>query len=82
MIRRLLITFTTTAVLTTGTACSASAAPHHALRPHTACPTEDSSWCVWDARHRGNGIGRSFWTDHRDRVHYVSHRTAHHMLTR
>lgn len=46
-------------------------------RPHRACPTEDSAWCVWDARHMGNGKGRSFWADRRGRPHYVSHATAH-----
>lgn len=24
------------------------------------CPTEDSSWCVWDAQHQGDGQGKSF----------------------
>lgn len=51
-------------------------------RPHVACPTEDSSWCVWDARHNGDGVGRSFWTDKRGNVHYVSHTRAHAMVTR
>lgn len=27
------------------------------------CATEDSVSCVWDASQRGNGQGRSFWTD-------------------
>lgn len=48
--------------------------------PHRACLTEDGTWCVWDARHMGNGIGRSFWTDHNDRVHYVTHREAHGLI--
>lgn len=25
-----------------------------------ACPSEDSSWCHWDAADYGNGTGRSF----------------------
>lgn len=25
-----------------------------------ACPTEDSTMCVWSAQERGNGIGHSF----------------------
>lgn len=25
-----------------------------------ACPTEDSSWCYWDASTQGNTLGRSF----------------------
>lgn len=24
------------------------------------CPTEDSTWCVWNAASQGNGIGHSF----------------------
>lgn len=24
------------------------------------CPTEDSSYCYWDASERGNGLGRDF----------------------
>lgn len=24
------------------------------------CPTEDSTWCVWNAEIEGNGRGRSF----------------------
>lgn len=26
------------------------------------CPTEDSSWCTWDATQQGNGQGTSFIT--------------------
>lgn len=26
----------------------------------TPCPTEDSTWCYWDATSRGNGNGESF----------------------
>lgn len=24
------------------------------------CPQEDSTWCYWNARERGNGMGRSY----------------------
>ena len=70
---------TTVAVVST---LSGSASASHPVRPHTACPTEDSSWCVWDAQHNGNGKGRSFWVDRKGTVHYVSHRTAHRLLAR
>jgi hypothetical protein len=49
-------------------------------RPHKPCKYEDSNWCVWDARHMGNGIGDSFWVTRIGHVHYVSHWRAHHML--
>lgn len=43
-----------------------------------ACVFEDKGrMCVWDARHRGNGIGRSFARDRAGRIHYITHRTAH-----
>jgi len=29
------------------------------ILPH--CPYEDSDNCMWDARHRGNGKGQSFY---------------------
>lgn len=69
-------------------------APSHAhaatppARPHTACVEEDSSWCVWQATgigHSGNGRGDSFWAGHgpegRSRVHYITARQAHCLLT-
>lgn len=37
-----------------------------------ACPTEDSGQnCFWDAKHRGNGQGRSFWVDKNSTIHYL-----------
>lgn len=33
--------------------------------------------CVWDARHQGNGIGRSFIHTRTGRVIYIPHRFAH-----
>jgi hypothetical protein len=46
------------------------------------CAQEDSTGpCVWDARHRGNGVGRSFVAypvpGAGRTVSYVSHRAAH-----
>jgi len=37
--------------------------------------------CVWDARHMGNGSGRSFFTN-AEGVHFISHARAHRMLHR
>lgn len=38
------------------------------------CPTEDSGRnCFWDAEHRGNGQGRSFWVDGDGIPHYLDH---------
>lgn len=42
------------------------------------CASEDSAGpCVWDARHMGNGEGRSFMVQGSGRVVYVSHARAH-----
>lgn len=49
------------------------------------CVTEDASpvgGCVWDAMHRGNGIGRSFVVRPSGRVVYVTHARAHALLHR
>lgn len=48
-------------------------------RINKPCEYEDSTNCVWDARHMGNGIGRSFVND-RGHITYVSHRAAHTLL--
>lgn len=62
-------------------AVAATTVPADAVaRPHRACKYEDSSSCVWDARHNGNGRGRSFWTDGAGTVHYVTHARAHAMI--
>lgn len=55
------------------------------------CEFEDSTDCVWDARHMGNGVGRSFVVrEYRSgpfdlfaltTVTYVSHARAHCLLT-
>lgn len=37
-----------------------------------ACATEDSNGpCYWNAETRGNHLGRSFWVDSSNRVHYL-----------
>jgi hypothetical protein len=45
------------------------------------CEYEDSVSCVWDGRHMGNGVGRSFVVKPDGRVIYVSHARAHYLLT-
>jgi hypothetical protein len=65
-----------------GTAGFNQCAKHDAL-PRTEwmpCGFEDETNCVWDARHRGNGEGRSFFTDKRGTVHYLPHVVAHALL--
>jgi hypothetical protein len=52
----------------------------------TPCATEDSGarGCVWDARHTGDGDGRSYVLptgSADDRVTYVTHNRAHALLT-
>lgn len=69
-----------------------SVVPAHAARPDPVFPrglphavTEDACdaevrRCVWDARHRGNGRGKSYiLTRHRGDflVKYVTHKRAH-----
>ena len=45
-----------------GLAALFSIVPTIALVNATPCPTEDSTWCHWDAQTHGNGQGRSFTT--------------------
>lgn len=53
-------------------------APAQAARTLEPCAYEDGPGpCVWDAQHRGNGIGRSFIMRRDGRVVYVTHRRAH-----
>lgn len=48
--------------------------------PTRPCEYEDSVACVWDARHMGNGIGRSFIVSRTGHVKYVTHRRAHRLI--
>jgi hypothetical protein len=72
------------ATLVTGP--SATAHENHRIEP---CEYEDGSSqrvCVWDARHMGNGEGSSYiiWhggTDNQ-RVVRITHRRAHHLMTK
>ena len=53
------------------------AAPAEAARSFKPCAREDGPGpCVWDAKHRGNGIGHSFILRRDGRVVYISHGRA------
>lgn len=68
------------AALTAGAIVAAPDAESRPARPHTACQTEDSTWCVRDAKHSGNGKGRSYWVDRSSVPHFVTHATAHALI--
>lgn len=56
------------------------ASPAEARPMPRPCKYEDSNNCFWDARHMGNGSGRSFLVNREGKVTYISHRRAHWML--
>ena len=45
------------------------------------CGSEDSVNCVWDARHMGNGQGRSFFVGRDGHVTYLPHHIAHFLIS-
>lgn len=49
----------------------ATVSPEPAYAALPPCATEDSASCYWDASARGNGEGRSFYTDAEGNVYYV-----------
>lgn len=52
--------------------------PAHGVRSLRPCAYEDGPGpCVWDAKHRGNGLGHSFILRRDGRIHYINHRRAH-----
>lgn len=59
---------------------SLSATPAHAAKQWKPCKYEDSLNCVWDARHMGNGHGRSLVAYKSGKIVYISHARAHRML--
>jgi hypothetical protein len=74
-VARLAVAALAAATLSLGATSPADAALRKHYKP---CPTEDSRGpCVWDARHRGDGVGRSFVVTARQRIIYVSHARAH-----
>ena len=44
------------------------------------CIQEDDDDCYWDAKERGNGIGKSYWVSWSGVVHYTSHKQLHHII--
>lgn len=57
--------------------------PARTRRDWKPCHHEDSTTrCIWDARHRGNGEGRSFKITRHGCHKWVSHRKAHRLLAR
>ena len=63
--------------------------PHHIahrliygveLREYVPCGQEDDLDCVWDARHRGNGMGRSFYVGVYGQQWDLPHHIAHYLL--
>jgi hypothetical protein len=44
------------------------------------CDQEDSVNCVWDAKHMGNGTGKSFFVGENGRVWYLPHHIAHYLI--
>ena len=47
------------------------------LRP---CKYEGMNGCFWDAKHMGNGVGKSYRATKKGRVIYISHKRAHQYL--
>jgi lysophospholipase L1-like esterase len=48
-----------------------------ARTPQRACKTMKSTSCVYDARHMGDGHGRSFWVGKNGKRHFIAHAQAH-----
>jgi len=55
----------------------------HASAPRTEfmpCGYEDSVNCVWDAKHMGNGEGKSFFTKENGKSVRIPHSIAHFLI--
>lgn len=82
--RKFIATIIATFTLFGGMVLTAGEADAHRDVPRKAraCKYEDAPKgnCVWDARHRGNGIGRSFYVDKRGKQTFITHRKAHRMV--
>ncbi len=57
-----------------------SSASDSSRTEYMPCGTEDSVNCVWDARHAGNGQGRSFFVGRDGNVTYLPHHIAHYLV--
>lgn len=60
---------------------SAEARPVHTLR---LCPADEITmvYCVWDAKHMGNGMGQSYKVRRDGTVKHLTHRKAHRLLAK
>lgn len=76
--RHTFATLLTSALLLGGAALPADAA----VKNWKPCKYEDSKNCVWDAKHRGNGKGRSFICSKKGKITFISHKRAHRLLNR
>lgn len=59
-------------------------AAHSVGRTWNACVTDEvvpGVKCVWDAKHQGNGEGRSYFVNAKGQ-HFISHARAHRMQGR
>lgn len=66
--------------LITAAALAAAPATGATIPAQRHCPTDETVIrCVWDARHMGDGNGRSYWSDGDDNggAHFYSHKVAH-----
>lgn len=64
-----------------GTANAASTDQNPPIRTEwMPCGAEDARSCVWDADHRGNGLGASTYTSYKGRVWKIPHHIAHALL--
>lgn len=57
------------------------------LHTNATAPCASDEWqtlpgqaCVWDARHMGDGLGRSFKVRADGNVYYITHKRAHRLL--
>jgi hypothetical protein len=77
MIRTLLATAAITATLAVAPPAQADGQLRWFMVP---CEYEDSISCIWDAKHMGNGEGKSFRVGYNGRIKYISHRKAARLL--
>jgi hypothetical protein len=71
----------TAAIVAALTLSAAPASADLASSGLAPCVVEDQSTpCVWDARHRGNGHGRSFRVNRQGEVKFISHAQAHELM--
>lgn len=49
-------------------------------QPNRPCQYEDSSFCVWDAKHQGNGKGRSLQAQGKGEFQFITHKRAYRLI--